>query len=298
MRIVTRPDLDGIACATLLIEAERIDTPVLWVSPNDMQRGKIPIQSGDIIANLPFNPHCTLWFDHHYSNRIDRPFNGIFELAPSAAGLIYQYYHQKLAPRYDTLVAAVDRIDSADLTLEEIKNPSHNPYLMVAMTIRTDDDSQLPYWNRLVHLLRHESIATIMDDPEVQPQCKRVVEQNRRYEELLKQFSKRQQHVVLTDFRPLGYFPEGNRFLVYTVYPEASVSVCVGFADASQEIVLIKVGHSIFNPTCRVNVGLMLSQFEGGGHRGAGSCRFSAEKAKGYLTRILHILQANQDLQD
>ena len=50
MRIVTRPDLDGIACATLLIEAEGIDTPVLWVSPNDMQRGKIPIQSGDIIA--------------------------------------------------------------------------------------------------------------------------------------------------------------------------------------------------------------------------------------------------------
>ena len=298
MRIVTRPDLDGIACAALLFEAETIDAPVLWVSPNDMQRGLIHIHPGDIIANLPFNPSCSLWFDHHYSNRIDRPFDGIFDLAPSAARLIYEYYHHQLAPKYEALVAAVDRVDSADLTLEEVKDPSQNPYLMLAMTIRSDDETQLPYWNHLAQLLRHDNIVSIMADPEVRPQCERIVEQNHHFEKLLKQYSQQRQHVVLTDFRPLGYFPEGNRFLIYTLYPEASVSVSVGFTNDTRKTVKLKVGHSIFNPTCRVNVGVMLGRFEGGGHRGAGSCRFEESKTEQYLSQIVEILQDNQDFED
>jgi nanoRNase/pAp phosphatase (c-di-AMP/oligoRNAs hydrolase) len=38
----------------------------------------------------------------------------------------------------------------------------------------------------------------------------------------------------------------------------------------------------------------MLAQFEGGGHRGAGACSFSAEKVKDYLPRIIDILQVNR----
>ncbi len=70
MRIVTRPDFDGIVCAVLLYETEDITEPILWVSPNDMQKGKIDIKKGDIIANLPYNENCSMWFDHHFSNTI------------------------------------------------------------------------------------------------------------------------------------------------------------------------------------------------------------------------------------
>ena len=56
----------------------------------------------------------------------------------------------------------------------------------------------------------------------------------------------------------------------------------------------IKVGHSILNRGCRVNVGKMLSAFEGGGHPGAGACRFPREKAADYLERILEILLRNE----
>jgi hypothetical protein len=37
MRIVTRPDFDGIVCAVLLFEALDIKEPVLWVEPNHVQ---------------------------------------------------------------------------------------------------------------------------------------------------------------------------------------------------------------------------------------------------------------------
>ncbi len=73
MRIVTRPDFDGIVCAVLLTEALAIQQPVKWIEPSALQRGLVEIREGDILANLPYNDKCTLWFDHHYTNRI-RPF--------------------------------------------------------------------------------------------------------------------------------------------------------------------------------------------------------------------------------
>ncbi|MBW2563261.1 MAG: exopolyphosphatase, partial [Deltaproteobacteria bacterium] len=70
MRIVTRPDFDGVVCAALLYETEEITEPVKWVEPSDIQKGMIEIRTGDIIANLPYNEKCSLWFDHHYTNTI------------------------------------------------------------------------------------------------------------------------------------------------------------------------------------------------------------------------------------
>ena len=59
MRIVTRPDFDGIVCAVLLNDAHGIKQPVRWVEPNVLQRGLVEIRTGDIIANLPYHDKCT-----------------------------------------------------------------------------------------------------------------------------------------------------------------------------------------------------------------------------------------------
>src|SRR3972149_799055 len=63
-----------------------------------MQDGMVDIRQGDIIANLPYHPNCSLWFDHHVTNK-DWPFKtpivagkGGFRLAPSAARVVYEYY--------------------------------------------------------------------------------------------------------------------------------------------------------------------------------------------------------------
>lgn len=291
MRVVTRPDFDGVVCAVLLMDALKIDPPVRWVQPSDMQHRRVDIHTGDVIANLPFHEGCSLWFDHHYSNQPKTPVDGVFKIAPSAAGIVYEYYREDLDRDYTELVRQTDRIDSADLTLDEILHPENYPYVLLSMTITNHDPSEERYWEHLVTLLRTRSPARVMDDPEVKRRCRRVVDTNIVYEKALRAKTTLVDHVSITDFRDLEPAPNGNRFLVYSLFPDCTVNVKILFDE--DNLASIKVGHSILNRGCEVNVGKMLSAFEGGGHPGAGACRFAREKAPDYLKRIVHILRKN-----
>lgn len=296
MRIVTRADFDSIVCAVLLYEALDIEEEVKWVEPNEMQRGLAHVREGDIIANLPYNENCSMWFDHHFTNRTDTPFEGAFEIAPSAAGVIFKYYQNKFERDYTELVRQTDRIDAADLTLDEVLRPESNPYLLLSMTISSHKkETDKAYWNKLIALLRKHDIAEVMKEPEVEKRTRAAIEQNRRYEEHLREHTRLEKHVSFTDFRPFGDKPpSGNRFLIYSLFPEAVVNVRTRHDTDDLEKVIIGVGHSILNPGCEVNVGMMLSQFEGGGHRGAGACKIDKAKAEEYLDRIIGILLRNE----
>jgi oligoribonuclease NrnB/cAMP/cGMP phosphodiesterase (DHH superfamily) len=295
MRIVTRPDFDGIVCAVLLYEALDIKEPVLWVEPNDVQKGRVDIQVADIIANLPYDKRCALWFDHHYTNQIDTPFKGVFKIAPSASRIIFDYYKNQFQRDYGALVQAADKIDSADLTLDEVLHPENHPYVLLSLTVSSDDQRDEPYWNNLVALFRKYDIQQVLKDPDVKQQCQSVVAQNDLYVETLKQHTSLNQNVSITDFRALDKPPAGNRFLVYSLFPESFVNVRIRFEDQKKEMVVVNVGHSIFNPNCNVNVGLMLTYFEGGGHRGAGSGRFHVSKADEYIAGMIEILLKNEN---
>lgn len=293
MRIVTRPDFDGVVCAALLSEAEPITEPTLWTEPNDMQLGRVAIQKGDIIANLPYHEDCDLWFDHHYTNRTKAPFRGLFRIAPSAAGLVFEYYRDRLGEQYAQLVAQTDKIDSADLTITEVRRPETNDFVMLSMTLIGHDEKDEPYWNLLVSMLRLNDMAAVMNHPEVEKRRRIVLENNRRFEGYLENHTRMIGHVSLTDFRGYETAPRGNRFLVYSMFPESVVNVRVRNAENEPGMVVINVGHSIFNRDCRVNVGLMLTAFGGGGHRGAGSCKVPAERADTVIEEIMRILSEN-----
>ena len=294
MRIVTRPDFDGIVCAVLLCEALDITEPTLWVEPNDVQKGRVDILSQDIIANLPYDERCALWFDHHFTNQIDKQFKGAFKIAPSAAGIIFEYFNDRFQRDYRELVQAADKIDSANLTLDEVLHPEKYPYVLVSLTVSNEAQSNVPYWNMLVALFREQKIHQVLENAEVKQHCQDVVFQNDRYVDALKQHTIINEHVALTDFRPIDRVPFGNRFLVYSLFPEASVNVRVRYEDENKDMVVINLGHSIFNPGCKVNVGLMLAQFGGGGHPGAGSARVSASEADTILDQIFVQLLANK----
>lgn len=294
MRIVTRPDFDGIVCAVILIEALDIKQRIKWVEPGEIQKNQVNIYRDDIIANLPYHENCMQWFDHHVSNRTDKPFKGSFEVAPSAAGVIYRYYQDRLKRDYRELIRETDRIDSADLSLDEVLHPEKYPYVLLSMTVSNQEGNDDFYWNRLVELLRKNYIATVLNDIEVQARCQMVIQQNSDFKEHLINNTRLKKHVSITDFRLFKKAPTGNRFLVYSLFPEAVVSVKIRFDDLDREKVVVSVGHSIFNRNCNVNIGLMLSNFEGGGHRGAGACNFHVSKADTYIPKIIEILIKNE----
>ena len=298
MRIVTRPDFDGVVCAVLLKEALDIREPVKWVEPSALQRGQVDIRPGDIIANLPYHPAGSLWFDHHYTNRIDHAFQGIFRIAPSAAGIIFEQFRDRFARDYSELVAAADKIDSADLTLDEVCHPENYDDVLLSMTVSIGDRNDEPYWNTLVTLLADGDIKKTMADPVVKQRCEDVVRQNEAYARHLKKNTHLEQKVSITDFRHLQEAPAGNRFLVYALFPESCVNLKIRYEDGNSRRIVVNVGHSIFNRDCRVNAGMLLSRFGGGGHYGAASARFDACNADEYIPQIIDSLVKNEEIEN
>ena len=119
MRLLTRSDFDGLACAALLKELGVIDS---WkfVHPKDLQDGLVDVKGTDVLANVPYVKGAKLWFDHH-SSESERlgdkaEFEGESRLADSAARVIYDYYGGKeKLPHFETMVREVDKVDSAKL---------------------------------------------------------------------------------------------------------------------------------------------------------------------------------------
>lgn len=297
MRIVTRPDFDGVVCAVLLNDVEKITAPIKWVEPGDVQKGLVEIQAGDIIANLPYDDRCAMWFDHHFTNRIETPFKGEYREAPSAAGIIYGFYPGRFPGNRRELVAAADKIDSADLSMDEVLRPEKYDFVLLSMTISNQDEPDEAYWNHLVALLRHSDVRLALSDPMVRRRCDRIIAENAIYRRLLEENTQVRDQVAITDFRPLDKAPTGNRFLVYSLFPETFAHIRIRYDAKDPAKVAVNVGHSIFNRTCRVNVGLLLSRFEGGGHPGAGACRFHVDKAGEYIPQIIASLTRNEPLE-
>jgi hypothetical protein len=124
--------------------------------------------------------------------------------------------------------------------------------------------------------------------------CQTVIRENREYAGWLRQYTRIEGQVAITDFRTLDQPPSGNRFLTYSLFPETVVSVRIRYEDPHKQTVAVNLGHSIFNPNCNVHVGRLLTTFGGGGHRGAASVRLPADMADSYLPRILAVLVQNQ----
>ncbi|MFP4388133.1 MAG: exopolyphosphatase, partial [Desulfococcaceae bacterium] len=142
------------------------------------------------------------------------------------------------------------------MSLDQVLHPEDHPYILLSMTISNPEGGDEAYWNRVVDLLRHSDIHTILADPLVRDRCEEAVSRNRAFRDILLRHTRMEGHVSITDFREYDEAPRGNRFLVYSLFPDAVVSVKIRNADADRDRVIISVGHSIFNRNCNVNVGL------------------------------------------
>jgi len=293
MRIVTRPDFDGVVCAVLLFEVEEIDRPVKWAQPDEIQTGRVDIGKGDILANLPYDRRCSRWFDHHYSNRIEAPFDGSFRLAPSAARVVFEHYAGRFNRDFSALVRAADKIDAAELSMQEVLHPEKDPYFLVSLTLPARDEPDQGFLDRLVELFRRNEIDRVLNDSEVRKKCSEVRERGDVFKELLRTHTVLRGKVSLTDFRPVYPPPGGNRFLVYTVFPQATVSLFVRYADDRKDSVRVSAGRNIFNPVSETNIGSLLRRYGGGGHRYAGGCTLDAADADERISQLLdHLREA------
>ena len=78
--------------------------------------------------------------------------------------------------------------------------------------------------------------------------------------------------VVVLDLRGVDEIKPGNRFTIYSLFPEANVSVQIFDGKGKQNTVLA-CGHSILNRTCTADIGSLMLRYGGGGHRAVGTCQ-------------------------
>jgi hypothetical protein len=297
MRLVTRPDLDGLCCAVLLSECETIEAVEL-VHPQDVSERRVAIGPDDVLANVPYHPACGMWFDNHLlTDAKAMPatgFKGRYGKAPSAARLVYEHYaasHPELA-RYKTLVEETDRLDSAQLTLEDVVSPAGYVLLGFTLDPRTGLGSLREYFDVLLPALRRLPIADVLALPEVRERSARMREQDQAFKDAALAHSRLAQNVVVTDFRRVNPLPVGNRFLIFTLFPQASVAVRLQLGPDRQRVA-VSAGRSIVNRSSRANIGVLMSLYGGGGHAGAGACLLPQESADARVAEIVGALQRN-----
>jgi hypothetical protein len=293
MRLVTRGDLDGVTSAVLITTMEKISSIEL-IHPQDITDKKFEITDDDIIVNLPYHPKCAMWFDHHEitvsNEEPPEDFKGRHAIAPSASRVVYDYYSSDRLKKYEYFVKETDRFDSAQLTMQDVINPKGIMLLGFTIDSRSGLGNFKEYFVLLFKWLKSMSIEEILSQPIVEKKVKQLRENNSRFLKLLKENSREDGNVVITDFRPLDKVPVGNRFLVYTLFPETNVSMRIQWGP-EKKFLAVTLGHNIFNRTSRADCGEICSDYGGGGHRGAGACPLKPERVDMRIERIIQRLK-------
>ena len=295
MRLLTRSDFDGLACAALLRELGMIDS---WkfTHPKDLQDGLIEVTSDDILANVPYVPGAGMWFDHHSSEHervgaVD--FVGASYVTDSAARVIYDYYDgDNKLPHMREMVEAVDKVDAAKLAREEILSPEGWILLGFLMDPRTGLGrfrdfriSNYQLMEDLIEEVRTKSIAEILENPDVKERVALYMEQDVLFREMIHAHTRIDGNVIITDLRNVEAIYTGNRFLIYSLHPEQNISMWVVDGRGKQNCP-IAVGHSVINRTSKTDVGALLLQYGGGGHKQVGTCQVPYEDADKVIAEL------------
>ena len=103
---------------------------------------------------------------------------------------------------------------------------------------------------------------------------------------MVKNFSIVNGNIVVSDLRDVDPIYAGNRFLIYSMYPEQNISVWIvngrGGLGCS-----VAVGYSIINRSCTIDVGSLMLKYGGGGHKKVGTCQFSNETMRENMPKLL-----------
>ena len=302
MRLVTRSDFDGLVCAMILKEIKLVDE-IKFVHPKDVQDGKIDLSENDITTNLPYDERVGLCFDHHESE-LSRNSSAVGEGkwiiegdAKSAARVVYNYYKDKydLGRISDEIMWAVDNGDSADFTIDEVRDPKGWVLMNFLMDARTGlgrfHDFRISNYDLMMELIDYcldHKIDDVLKLPDVQERVDMYFKQQDLFKEQLSRVSKQIGRCVVVDLRDQDPIYTGNRFFIYTMFPDAYFSIHVAWGFRKQNTAVM-IGKSIFkdSPDVDKNIAEITLKYGGGGHKNAGTCQLDNDKVDELLPDIL-----------
>ena len=174
-------------------------------------------------------------------------------------------------------MAAVDKGDSADFTIDEILNPKGWVLLHYLMDARTGlgrfHQFRISNYDLMMELIQYcmdHTIDEILELPDVKERVDLYFEQSEQFVAQLKRIAKVYDKVVVLDLRNEEVIHAGNRFMIYALYPETQISVHVAWGFRKQNTAVM-IGKSIVNKASNVDIGELCLKYGGGGHHNAGT---------------------------
>jgi len=292
MRLITRLDLDGVVCAAMISTVERI-TQADFANPKDIEERMVDIDVGDAVAHLPLHPDARLWFHHHGAEGIHpevlKKVRGNYKKSTSAARLVYEYYNAPELKRFEKLVSEVDRVQTANLTKDDIVSPKE--WILLSYTLDPRFTIEEGYGTYLLNALKEgRTIGEILALPPVAKRVDRYLSDETKFQAEVAKYTKLDGNVIVTDFRNYqGNVPHGNRFFVFTLFPQGSVHVRIETVDTMRD--KVSVSKSIINRTCTKDIGNLMAQFGGGGLEGAGTCMLNRRTSDTRMSEIIAALK-------
>ena len=301
-RLITRADFDGVVAGGLLIEMGLI-SDVKFAEPKAMQDGLVEITGNDITTNLPYVDGVHLCFDHHVSEieRVGDRENHIIEAdAPSAARVVYNHFggHEKFPSIPNDLMEAVDKADSAQYSEEDILAPEPWTLLNYILDPRTGlskfskfEISHEQLMKDMMVYVRHHPVEEILTIPDVEERVHLYMEHEEKFELQLRDSSTLHNKVVVMDLRNEEEVFAGNRFTIYAITPDCNVSIQLTNSDDGTKTIMA-VGKSILDRSNEANIGSIMLEYGGGGHKNAGTCQIEKDRAEDVLKELIERLNA------
>ena len=304
-RLVTRSDFDGLVCAVLLKHLDLIDD-ISFVHPKDMQDGKVEIGPNDITTNLPYVETAHLVFDHHLSETL-RNNKGLSNHVidpdvPSAARIVWKHYggEATFPESWNDMMEAVDKADSAQYNRDEVLEPNNWELLNFLMDSRTGlgrfREFRISNYNLMMDLIEYckdHNIKEILELPDIKERVELYMSHQKPFREQIQRCAKVYENVVVLDLRDEETIYSGNRFMIYALFPQCNISIHKMWGLKKQNTVFA-TGKSIFDRSCKTNIGELMLKNGGGGHDAAGTCQVDNDKADAVLDDLISEIIANE----
>lgn len=300
-RLLTRSDLDGLVCAALLRELGVIEE-IFFTHPKEIQDGTVDITDRDIIANLPYHPRAKLCFSSNDFND-GKTQNLISDInAPSSAHVIFNHFggNTKFPLIAQGLMAAVEKINTAHLTRDDILTPKGWVLLGFIADSRTGLGrhhnfriSNYQLMMEMVEILRNSGrVEDILAYPDVAERVRVYAEHSEKAIEQIKKCARTLKNLLILDLRHEPEIYTVNRFMIYAMHPECSVSMHIIPGKKGVNTVFA-VGKSVMNRTAKLDIGKLMAEYGGGGHKSAGTCQIDNARAdKSIEELIVRIVKA------
>ena len=129
---------------------------------------------------------------------------------------------------------------------------------------------------KLIEACRTMTTEEILALPDVKERIDVYFEQTDKFKEMVSAHTKVVGDLIVSDLRGVDPIYSGNRFMIYSMYPEQNISMWIVNGKGGKGC-SCAVGYSILNRTSNVNVGSLMLKYGGGGHKAVGTCQFADE---------------------